>query len=197
MRDPASNCRIEDGHALIELKLRKVNQLFNTLDPSPFLDRDLDDDAQAYIEQTAHEISSKMPFRVVIMLPAAEASRANPRMLALAINRFYAYRVRATHKQLRRTFRQGRLSLAVGLCFLLTCVGGPRLLEAFLPDHIFGSFLSEGLMVIGWVAMWRPVQIFLYDWWPIRKDMEVYRRLSRVRVEVRAVAGNVVASMTM
>jgi hypothetical protein len=116
-------------------------------------------------------------------------------MLALAINRYYAYRVRATHKLLRRTFRQGRLSLAVGLCFLLTCVGGPRLLETFLPNHIFGSFLSEGLMVIGWVAMWRPVQIFLYDWWPIRKNMEVYRRLSRVKVEVRAVSGNVVGSM--
>jgi hypothetical protein len=49
MRDPASNCRIEDGHVLIELKLRKVNQLFNTLDPSPFLDRDLDADAEQYI----------------------------------------------------------------------------------------------------------------------------------------------------
>lgn len=196
MRDPASNCRIEDGHVLIELKLRKVNQLFNTLDPSPFLDRDLDADAEQYIEETAHEISSKMPFRLVIQLPAVEAERADPRMLAQAVNRYYAYRVRATLKHLRRTFRQGRLSLLIGIWFLLTCVGGPRLLEAFLPNHIFGSFLSEGLMIIGWVAMWRPVQIFLYDWWPIRKDIEVYRRLSRVKVEVRAVSGNIVASMT-
>lgn len=196
MRDPASNCRIENGHALIEVRLRKVGHLFNTLDPSPLIDRDLDDDVEAYIYETAHEISSKMPFRIIILLPSAEAAKADTRMIARAINRFYAYRARATQKQLARTFRQGRLSMMIGLWFLVTCLSLPRILDTFLPNHFVGSFLAEGLMIVGWVAMWRPVQIFLYDWWPIRKNMQICHRLSRARVEVRAVAGNTVASVT-
>lgn len=177
---------MEDGYALIELKLHSTDQLFNTLDPSPFLDRDLDDEAEAYIESTAHEISSKMPFRLIILLPASEAAKADQKSLDQAINRFFAYRVRATRKQLRRIFRQGRLSLLIGILFVFACVGIPDILEAIFRYPIFGSFLREGLVIIGWVAMWRPVQIFLYDWWPIRKNMEVFRRLSRVKVEVRA-----------
>lgn len=195
MRDPSSNCRIEDGHALIEVRLRKVGHLFNTLDPSPLIDRDLDDDVEAYIYETAHEISSKMLFRVVILLPASETAKADPVMIARAINRFYAYRGRATLKQLRRIFRQGRLSLMLGLWFLVTCLSLPRILDVFLPNHFVGSFLAEGLMIVGWVAMWRPVQIFLYDWWPIRKNMQICQRLSRARVEVRAVSGSTVASV--
>ena len=35
--------------------------------------------------------------------------------------------------------------------------------------------------------MWRPLEIFLYDWWPILGEQRVRERLSRV--EVRVVAG--------
>ncbi len=33
----------------IRLKLRDVHQLFNSMDPSPFIEKDLDDDAEEFI----------------------------------------------------------------------------------------------------------------------------------------------------
>ena len=35
--------------ARIQLRLRELAQLFNSMDPSPFLDRDLDADAEEFI----------------------------------------------------------------------------------------------------------------------------------------------------
>jgi hypothetical protein len=40
-------------------------------------------------------------------------------------------------------------------------------------------------MILGWVAMWRPLQIVLYDWWPIRHRALVFDKLAKMPVEVR------------
>jgi hypothetical protein len=32
--------------------------------------------------------------------------------------------------------------------------------------------------------MWRPMQIFLYDWWPLLNMGRLYEKLSRAPVEV-------------
>jgi hypothetical protein len=40
---------------LIEIRIREVKQLFNSMDPSPFNERDLDRDADEYIVNWAHE----------------------------------------------------------------------------------------------------------------------------------------------
>ena len=45
--------------------------------------------------------------------------------------------------------------------------------------------LREGLIIAGWVAMWRPMEIFLYEWWPLLRTGQLYEKLSRMRVEVR------------
>jgi hypothetical protein len=48
----------------------------------------------------------------------------------------------------------------------------------------WAAVLRESLTIAGWVAMWRPMQIYLYDWWPVRRRGRVYSKLSRMRVEV-------------
>jgi len=46
--------------------------------------------------------------------------------------------------------------------------------------------LDEGLLIIGWVALWRPLEIFLYDWWPIRRKQAVLRQLAVIPIDVRS-----------
>jgi hypothetical protein len=45
--------------------------------------------------------------------------------------------------------------------------------------------LREGLIIAGWVAMWRPMEIFLYEWWPLLRRGRLYEKLSQMRVVVR------------
>ncbi|HEU0284513.1 MAG TPA: hypothetical protein VFR52_05150, partial [Sphingomicrobium sp.] len=53
-----------------------------------------------------------------------------------------------------------------------------------LPEPL-GSFLDEGLIIIGWVALWRPVEMLLYDWRPIRREKKMLDKLANVPVEFR------------
>ncbi len=47
--------------------------------------------------------------------------------------------------------------------------------------------LDEGLVIAGWVAMWGPIDVFLYGWWPIASKRRLLARLARIDVEVRPI----------
>ena len=51
-------------------------------------------------------------------------------------------------------------------------------------DGTIASVLKESLTIAGWVAMWRPMQIYLYDWWPLVRRGRIFDKMSRMKVEV-------------
>ncbi len=55
------------------------------------------------------------------------------------------------------------------------------------PNYL-NQFFREGLIILGWVANWRPLEIFLYEWLPLARQQRLYRRLSEARIEVRPYA---------
>jgi hypothetical protein len=75
--------------AKIEISLNRLSQLFNSLDPSPFHERDLDQDAEDYIIGSAEEISHHRPFRLVIHLPADQVPEPGAPSLADAVHNFF------------------------------------------------------------------------------------------------------------
>jgi hypothetical protein len=178
--------RQEGAAVLIELSLHRVSQLFNSLDPSPFLEKDLDDDAEAYIVGAAREIGRDLPLKIVLHLPANEVAQQSQADVAAAVQHYFAYRLAATRRDLRQYLRVGRTSLAIGLAFLVACFSLREVVQGLFGDGTVAEILSEGLIIMGWVAMWRPIQVFLYDWWPIRRTVRVFAKLAAAPVELRA-----------
>lgn len=170
---------------LIEIKLNSVMQLFNSLDPSPFHEKDLDDDAVEYIVAAVQEFPLKAPLRLHVHLPPEAVTEASSENIGRAIHNFFEYRTEVADRELRQKLREGRASLAIGLSFLFACIAA-RQVAATLGTGMFYDILQEGLLISGWVAMWRPIQIFLYDWWPIRNRGRLYHKLSHLKIEVRA-----------
>jgi hypothetical protein len=105
-------------------------------------------------------------------------------MLPQALGRYFSYRADALGRDLGELFRIGRLSLLVGLVALGLCVSGARM--AAQRGGQFGDLLREGLLIMGWVANWRPIEIFLYEWWPIVRHRNLLRRLSKAEITVVA-----------
>jgi len=54
----------------------------------------------------------------------------------------------------------------------------------YVGRYNYGRFLHESIVIGAWVALWRPMEIFLYDWWPILGAARLYDRLSAMRVQV-------------
>ncbi len=173
----------------IELRLRELAQLFNLLDPSPFHERDLDAAAEEFIVEWARESPAGREYELVVHLtgpPSPELAAG----LEDAVRNYFRTRANSTRSQLRRLFRRGRWSLLIALLFLGACFGLSQLLGR-IGDSRFWETLRLVLDIAGWVALWRPFEIFLYDWWPVRDDLRMYERLARmpVRLVLREAAG--------
>jgi hypothetical protein len=168
----------------IELSLRDVDQLFNTMDPSPFHEKDLDDDAAEFILSWAQEFHPRQPVDLIVHLEKHPDGHNAQQLVQEAVHNYFAYRGRLNELEFKRLMRQGRMSLVVGVLFLFACLLITEL-PALTDLNTIPSFLKEGLTIAGWVAMWRPLEIYLYEWWPLRRLGQIFNKLSRMPVEVR------------
>lgn len=168
----------------IELSLQSIDQLFNTMDPSPFHEKDLDDDAAEFILSWAQEYHRPEPVDLIVHLDALPDGHNAQRLIADAVQHYFAYRARLNALEFKRLMKQGRQSLAVGLSFLVACFLAIELVGSG-STSTFWSFFNEGLTIAGWVAMWRPLEIYLYEWWPLRRRGQILDKLSHMNVEVR------------
>lgn len=185
MPTPSSAYRKEGDHILIEIRLKEVRQLFHTLDPAPFREKDLDDGAERYLVEACAEAGVRRPLRLLVHLPAAEAATEGARTLPEAVHNYFAYRARQLHAELLRLLRYGAVSLGIGVAFLIACLALRRALASIvpLPDR---AIVDEGLLILGWVAMWRPIEVLLYDWWPLARRKAVLNTLAVIPIAVAA-----------
>ena len=168
----------------IEISLRQIQQLFNSLDPSPFDDRDLDTHAESYLVGWAQELPPDAQLSLTLHLAEPPSATQSPQWIEDAIHRYFAERERLKQMELRDLLRQGRASLGIGLAFLALCLLLSRWLLGVAPEGVLTSLLRETFLVAGWVAMWRPMEIYLYDWWPLRRQASLYQRMSLMPVSV-------------
>jgi len=166
----------------ISLKLRDINQLFNSMDPSPFVEKDLDDDAEEFIVSWAREFPPEAPICLRVYLeqwPAEDPKQ----LITTAVHNHFTHRASITDLELRSLMKQGRTSLLIGLLFLSVCL----LLSKALSGHqvdTWAAVVRESLTIAGWVAMWRPMQIYLYDWWPLWQRSRIFEKLGHMPVEL-------------
>ena len=170
----------------IEVRVSDVSQLFDTLDPFPFPERDLDRDAEEFIVGWARELPRDHPIRIVVHMPGAEIAKSDPNAIGTAMSGYFTYRSGVIERDLHELFRVGRLSLAIGLSVLAAALLITQTLSKVFASMPLGSFFEQSLIIVAWVANWRPLEIFLYDWWPIVRRRNLYRRLSKAPVELKA-----------
>jgi len=164
------------------LNLRELTQLFNSMDSSPFVDRDLDADAEEFITSWAGELPPGRDLELVINL-AVPTPAGGGAGVEDAVRHYFATRAAIKRLEFGQLMRRGRLRLGVGLLFLILCL----MLGEFVGKLSLGSatdIIKEGLTIAGWVAMWRPLEIGLYDWWPLYEERCRLDRLARIKVRV-------------
>ena len=169
--------------AEIEVRVAELRQLFHAIDPSPFRERDLDPRAEEFIVGWARDLPRDAPLALRVHLERAAGRADEATLLGQAIHQYFKARAAGSRRTLRELFRRGRMSLLIALGFLGASLALVDLIGN-ISDSGFAALLREGLLIVGWVAMWRPLEVFLYDWWPILADVRLLDRLSRMPVRI-------------
>ena len=171
--------------AVIEARVGELKQLFNSIDPSPFRDKDLDPGAEEFIVGWAKDLPREAALALVVDLDRPAGLPDEAAVLRDAIHEFFRQRAESYRRRLRELFRHGRTSLLIGLTVLAGAIALGDFLANLLKTSRIGEILRESLTIGGWVSMWRPLEVFLYDWWPIRNEARLSDRLAAMPVRVR------------
>jgi hypothetical protein len=167
----------------IEVRIQELSQLFNSMDPTPFHHKDLDPDAEEFITSWAQEHPRDAELEILIHLAGGNAPADAEAVVREALRNYFTYRAAHAQREFRHLMQRGRRSLVIGLGFLASC-----LLVAEQIGHVstgtFTTILRESVIIGGWVAMWRPLEIFLYDWWPLANRRRMFEKLARAAVHV-------------
>ena len=172
------------GCRIIEMHLREMSQLFDSLDHSPFREKDLDRNAEEYIVDSLKELPSRAPCELVIYLDQAASLPDESKVIEEAIHVHFTRRAQVLRRKLRQLIRRGWISLAIGLSFLATVFLLGHLVRRIMGETQWAFLLRESLLIGGWVAMWKPLEIFLYDWWPVLGERRIQDRLSRIKTRI-------------
>jgi hypothetical protein len=150
-----ARARIRGKTHQIQLNLRDVNQLFNTMDPSPFNERDLDHDAEEFIVSWAREIPLAEPVVLVVHLAVFPPEAEVQKMIQDAIHHYFNYRRELCRLEFRHLMHEGRKSLVIGAVFLAACLTVSRLLLG-TGDGAVSSVGRESRSGVSAAAMMLP-----------------------------------------
>jgi len=175
--------RFHDNAHHIDFKISKPEQLFDTRDPSPFRERDLDDSFVRSLVNSARELQKHGAYRLSLSLSSDAPSKMETKEIVDAIHRYFSFEAEYEENELRANRARGAFILVLGLVFLGLCSAGAFFVPRTFPG-VASEIFAEGLTILGWVALWEPLSVLLYDWWPHSQKIALYRSLSKVPIDV-------------
>ena len=164
------------------MHVRNREQLFNSLDPSPFWDRDLDREAAAFIEEEFSDRPRDRPWLLNVSI--GDQPDDTQSVLEEAVRRYYRRLTDSVWEQTREQLRIARISLALGVGVFLACTVGRELIDGEGAGRLPRA-LDEGLIVLAWIALWLPIEQLVRDLVPLLRQRSFYGHLARLRVHVR------------
>jgi hypothetical protein len=167
---------------VLEIYLADIQRLFNSMDPAPFHERDLDPNAADYIQEWAEELPRKGPLSLVVKLGRPLGAEDNAAAVERSVRDHFQRRAAATRRQLRNMLKLGRYSLLAALLFLGPVIVIAESAAQMLETERYAALIENSLVIGAWVALWRPLEIFLYDWWPVHAEAKLYDRLGLMDV---------------
>lgn len=103
-------------------------------------------------------------------------------MVSQAVANHFSYRADSKHREHRALMARGRRSLVLGLAFFGAAIALANTIAK--GDRPLVELGRETVLIGGWVALWRPLEIFVYDSWDVRRQEREFRRLARMKVRV-------------
>ncbi len=187
MLHPAPLSRLSAASELhpVYLYLHDWQQLEEHEQPGSSLQPRLAQVADALLQEQAWHSPWKSALQIQVTAPSSAAS---PPALSTDVQSLMRTHWRAQRQlldtQLRRHFRMAHRAAAVGFVFMALCMALRSLTGQF--SGVIAQTLTEGLMVIGWVGLWRPLEMYLYDWWDDLRRIRCLQRLEAAPVCLHA-----------
>ena len=130
---------------------------------------------------------SKQKHRLVLLMPPDKITPALSQELEAALDRYTATKIKDNRNEMAAIRRRGMRQIPYALVFLAISVGFGLLLGAGSISNIPpvpATVLSEGLFIVGWVAMWGPLDTLLFGRFPLAAENRALQALERMEIRI-------------
>ena len=168
----------------IILELHDVDKLLIAPN-SPFYGRRmLSPDAEEVIIEEAKIAVSNQQIHLKVYLCKDEFRRKDE--VSTAIHEHFTYRRKKSERELKKVLQLGWQSLLISIVFLSLLLSLTLVIIKLLPHGGLSLTVREILIILGWVALWRPADYLLYEWRPFKREVNLFRKLEQCKVEIVA-----------
>jgi len=171
--------REEQGVPCVDVRVPALENLFDKRDPAPFRERDLDPGLREYLVESAEDLLSRGAPRLVFWLERP----CEPQAVEVPLRAHFAYELERIERHRRRDVRLGLISLLIAITFIAAFISAAQLVGK--DTSTFGVALKEVLTISGWVLLWRPAEVLIYDGLPWRRQRAVLKSVLSAPIEVR------------
>lgn len=168
----------------LDLHIATSAQLFNSIDPAPVRQRDLDPAVAAYIIEWAEELPVNAVLVIAVHIDDPLPGGRDGERISHGLAANFRQLAAGKRREVSQLFRDGRISLVIGLVFVALAIFVGESISAFVRDAYSARLVADSAVIGAWVALSHPINIFLFEWWPLRRRALLYDRLSRAEVRL-------------
>jgi hypothetical protein len=143
------------------IRVASIDGLFAPFDARPVAERSLDEDVRLHLLDEWEWARDARPSILTVYAPAVERSHTDENAVKAALRadlRAYTRRLR----QAAPLSRRDRIAAWVGIAIFLLSIAVGTSLDR-ITDNVFVAGISQGIVVVGWVALWAPAQRVVVD----------------------------------
>ena len=167
---------------VIHISLRSMSQLFESPGPLLSTPRAVHPLVLGAIEEQAGRAPRGSPLKLIFQSP--ETTPDNPKEMNATIRDYFIFLAETYRREIQHVLHLGWIALVVGMCFLAVATAIAEVIHATIQGR-FLSNVASGLEIFGWVALWRPAELLLYEWMPVYRWGRLMERLAQATVEYR------------
>lgn len=171
--------------------LNEIGKFFNISDPDPLAGNQIFEPGIDMVYDQARASGIKNDLHLILYLPKNQATSENEVKLKNGVTDYCKFQVCKIQKSLDMQKRQGRRTLIYGLTILVICLllsGLGFYISSIAPTtflYLLGGFMYNGFMIIGWVSLWTPTSMLLFERWPDIISKRTYERMINMTIEIR------------
>lgn len=173
------------ANEIITIRIKSITELLFSEGAAFTGNKKIRPEAEEYILDEAGKIKLSMNLALIIHVREPFSSTDNA---TAAIRDHFKHKKDKSERSFKRVLQTGWKSLFIAITFLAFVVTITLGMSNFFKDSGFMITLREVLVIIGWVALWRPADILLYEWRPFKKESKLFHRLANCDIRILTIA---------
>jgi hypothetical protein len=165
---------------VIELTVKSITELFDSSTPACLGYQTVNGAITELLLEKVAAAPRNVPDKLNLIVPAGEIAQAAT--VATAMRAYFEVCREQEQRRISRIFWEARVALSMSVVFLLVANALGQGIRAAFSGKFAGA-VATGLEIFGWVAMWKPAELLLYDWIPVRRRRNLLARLASMEIE--------------